>query len=102
MKQLAAEDLAALVRQEMARLVERISDRVAALQQQIARGGDASRPRNELGVLYARYGLWEKAGEQSEASLATKESVPTLVNLGNICLLKGDIKGAVTFYTREQ
>ncbi len=94
-------ELAALVQEESERFVDReISVRVTALEAQISRAADSSRPRNDLGVLYARYGLHDRAETQFREAIARKDYAPALVNLGNISYLKGDIRSALDYYQR--
>ncbi|MBN2352735.1 MAG: hypothetical protein JXD23_09230 [Spirochaetales bacterium] len=55
---------------------------------------------NKLGVLYARYGAYDKA-EAAFNRVPKKDSYqPTLVNLGNIAFLKNDMNGARRYYER--
>ncbi len=55
---------------------------------------------NALGVLYARYGMYDKAEEQFAKVVAKNEYVPSLVNLGNIAYLGQDYKKAREYYER--
>jgi tetratricopeptide (TPR) repeat protein len=55
---------------------------------------------NSLGVLYARYGIYDKAEEQFAKIVAKKEFVPALVNMGNIAFLKQDYTKARDYYER--
>jgi len=96
-----ARDIAALVQDDIAGFVTKeTSERVAALQEQIAKDNGAPRPVNDLGVLYARYGMWDRAEAQFTTALLKREYVPALVNLGNIAFVKGDIRKALKFYER--
>jgi tetratricopeptide (TPR) repeat protein len=55
---------------------------------------------NKLGVLYARYGVYDKA-EAAFTRVANKESsVPTLVNLGNLAYLKNHLAQAKEYYEK--
>jgi tetratricopeptide (TPR) repeat protein len=86
--------------QEVVRFIDReIYPRVNKLQSEIARTGSV-RAMNNLGVLYARYGLHDKAEEQFQDALRTQEFVPALINLGNIYYLKGDMNSASVYYDR--
>jgi len=53
---------------------------------------------NRLGVLYAQYGLTEKAQTQFEAIIANERYVPALINLGNIAFLEGEYRTAAEYY----
>ncbi len=55
-------------------------------------------PVNKLGVLYARYGVYDKAEENFRASLKRKETSAAQINLGNVLFLKKDFKGALAAY----
>jgi len=85
---------------ELEHLVEReISGReetlLAALRQQ-----DDWSTRNRLGVLYARYGLEEKARLQFSRIIERREYTPALINLGNLEYLNGRLSEAAGFYER--
>jgi tetratricopeptide (TPR) repeat protein len=55
---------------------------------------------NKLGVLYARYGVYDKA-EAAFNRVPDKDGyAPTLVNLGNIAYLKNDLAGAKKYYDK--
>lgn len=58
------------------------------------------RTRNRLGVLYARYGMYDEAEEQFRAAVRSRDYVPALVNLGNIALLRDAIDEARDAYER--
>jgi tetratricopeptide (TPR) repeat protein len=86
---------------ELALFVDReIGDKVRQLKQEIARSGKNPRLVNRLGVLYARYGLYDRAEEQFSGIAAQDDYVPALMNLGNIHYLKKDTTGALAYYNR--
>ncbi len=94
-------DIVAQVQNEMTKFFEReTAERVATLQEQIAKANNAPKPRNELGVLYARYGLLDRAEVQFEAAVTNQEYAPALVNLGNISFSQGDLNKALSYYER--
>ena len=96
-----AKDLAGTVQKEMARFVEReTSERVGTLEAQLAKTNNAPKPRNELGVLYARYGLLDQAEAQFDEAVANQEYAPALVNLGNLFFANGDANKALSYYER--
>jgi tetratricopeptide (TPR) repeat protein len=78
--------------------------RVAAIQAQIKKGADgASGPLlNNLGVLYARYGLYDKAAEQFKAALKTKNPGGSVFNMGNILFIQGRYAEALGYYSQAQ
>lgn len=55
---------------------------------------------NQLGVLYARYGLFEKAEREFQRILAKTEYAPALLNLGNLSYARSDPAKALQFYER--
>ena len=55
---------------------------------------------NSLGVLYARYGLLDKASAQFETALVRGEYAPALLNQGNLLSLQGRLEEALGFYQR--
>jgi tetratricopeptide (TPR) repeat protein len=77
-----------------------IQDRIYELQDRIARGGAEQRVFvNKLGVLYARYGLLDKA-KREFGRLSGREYFFALINLGNIHYLEGDYRQALQLYQK--
>ncbi len=86
---------------EVNRLISReIYSREKMLQTEIKKSGENPKTLNRLGVLYARYGLDEKAIHEFEKILKDKEYLPALMNLGNIYYLQNDMNNALLFYER--
>jgi tetratricopeptide (TPR) repeat protein len=86
---------------EVDRLVNReISSREQKLLSEVDRTGGSPKMMNKLGVLYARYGLEEKAISAFNSALKTEEHVPSLMNLGNVYYLQTDYKTALDYYER--
>jgi len=86
---------------EAIRFVDReISAQVARLQAEVRRQQSSARSVNQLGVLYARYGLYDRAQEEFRKVVDKEEYVPALLNLGSILKLAGDAKGALDCYER--
>jgi hypothetical protein len=71
-----------------------------ALVANVIKTKSSSQAVNTLGVLYARYGLQDKAQKQFAAVAAKEEYVPSLVNLGNLGFLKKDYARALQYYER--
>ncbi|MEW5816361.1 MAG: hypothetical protein AB1798_13310 [Spirochaetota bacterium] len=69
---------------------------------ELKRNQGDERTVNKLGVLYARYDLDEKAEEQFQKILKTKEYLPALLNMGNLYYLKADLKNAQMYYKRAE
>jgi hypothetical protein len=88
---------------EMARFVAReLTPKVAELRGLIEGSGSAPRAVNSLGVLYARYGLYDQAEEQFERALAGEVYLPALVNLGNLCLIREDYAQGLAHFLRAR
>jgi tetratricopeptide (TPR) repeat protein len=86
---------------QMKQFVEReISEREQKLRGDVAKAPGEPRLLNSLGVLYARYGILDKAEVQFTAALKRGEYAPALLNLGNLRSLKGNLDDALVFYRR--
>ena len=94
--------VAQIYRQEMGKFIDQeIYPQVVKLRQEIDQSGGSIRLINKLGVLYARYGLIDKAEGEFNKVLAKNSSyVPTLLNMGNVQYLSGDLDEAMQYYTR--
>ena len=77
-----------------------ISSKVAALESQIQSSPDSRKPTNALGVLYARYGQFDRAQQEFEKILSKDEYVPALLNWGNILYLRDEKEKALDYYNR--
>ncbi len=75
-----------------------IGPRIDSLTSEISAARQDPRPLNKLGVLYARYDVYDKAEQTFRASLALKESPAAYTNLGNVLLIKNDFTGALKAY----
>jgi hypothetical protein len=94
-------------RDELAAYVEaETGPRAAALQAEIkksGKNGNGANPAlyNKLGVLYARYGLYDKAAEQFNLAIAAKGSGSSAyVNMGNIHFLRGKYAAALDYFKK--
>ena len=80
------------------RFVEReIAGKVDRLQEKIRTAGNKTRTQNSLGVLYARYGIMDRAKEQFTAS-ARNQYAPAMINMGNILFLEKAYNEALDYY----
>lgn len=79
-----------------------IYENIAELQAAVTKSKHSPKTVNSLGVLYARYGLEDKAEAEFREAVEKDEYVPALVNLGNLYYLKPDMKKALSFYERAQ
>ncbi len=72
--------------QEVISFIDReIYPKLAKIQEEIQKTGGSPKSINKLGVLYARYGLYERAEREFQNVLEMDgEFVPALINLGNI------------------
>jgi tetratricopeptide (TPR) repeat protein len=78
-----------------------ISIRVVKLQNEIKKSGYNKKPVNKLGVLYARYGLTDKAKVEFDTILQRDARfVPALLNMGNLNYLDGRMEDALAYYER--
>lgn len=97
----APEKIVSAFQQETGKFIDQeILPRVAALESQILKAQDPRKPINQLGVLYARYGQYDRAQKQFEKLLAKEEYVPALLNMGNILYLGNQKEKAMDLYNR--
>ncbi len=89
---------------DIKRVIEKeIVNKVKDLESRIAKSGNNPRLINKLGILYARYGLYDKA-EKQFLKIMEKSGYRgiALVNVGNIRYKKGDYKGALRYYEKAR
>ena len=87
--------------EEMVLYVDKsISPQVAELEERIQKDESSPILHNRLGILYARYGLLDKAEEQFDEALSRGDYPPALMNRGNISYLREDWDEAMTYYER--
>ncbi len=85
---------------ELARYIQReIKDQEADLLAKIKASGGDAKSTNRLGVLYARYGMFDQAAAQFRKAAATGNA-PAMVNLGNIAMLQNEAKAALAWYAQ--
>ena len=76
-----------------------LEPKIRALESRLETDSHPHRIRNKLGILYARYGLYERAGEAFSAALElSPDYKPALVNMGNLHLLKESYELAVEYF----
>ena len=86
---------------ELALIIQReIENQVKDLNERIAKSGNNLRLINQLGILYARYGLLDEAEKQFVKILQNTQYTSTLVNMGNIRFIRDDLAGAQNYYQR--
>jgi len=77
-----------------------VEPRAGELREQIRQDDGNLALINKLGVLYAKYGLLDKAALEFKRILRAGEYTAALVNLGNIHYLKEDMDTALDYYKR--
>ncbi len=83
---------------ELAKAVDaELGARLAALAPLAAKGEPAAKGYNDRGVLYGKFGLFTDA-EKSFKAAVKEGSLPALVNLGNVAMLKSDPATALGYY----
>jgi len=88
---------------QVSRFIDReIYSKVAQLQGDIQRHQDNYKYINRLGVLYARYGLNDRAIDEFEKVLELRAYVPTLLNMGNIYYIDKAMEDALIYYERAE
>ena len=86
---------------ELSRIIDwETTDRFGELKGLLLDDPGASRLRNRLGILYARYGFLDDAQQQFELALADAEYAPSIMNLGNVRAILGDVPGSIEYYRR--
>jgi tetratricopeptide (TPR) repeat protein len=76
-----------------------IETKVIALKERIEQAQDPVRFMNKLGVVYARYGLADKAEQMFLDILKLAPNYcPALVNLGNLYYMKKEMSSALNYY----
>ncbi len=83
-------ELAAFIQRELNPQIERIKQAMG--------NKPDNKLSNRIGVLYVRYGMVEEAESIFTKILKSEQYGPTLVNLGNINLLRGDYEKALPLY----
>jgi tetratricopeptide (TPR) repeat protein len=88
--------------EEVTRYIDReIYDKVAKLNAEVRKSQGAPAPVNRLGVLYARYGLADRARLKFEEA-AKAPYAPAMINLGHLAYQKGDYKEALVWYGKAE
>lgn len=79
-----------------------IQDRERILRTRIAQEAEPTKAWQSLGILYARYGLFDKAEAAFLSAIANGESLPSLVNLATIYRLRGEYGQAREFLVQAE
>ncbi len=93
------EKVATLFKRDMQVITrEEVNNKAKGLKERIAKSG-SYKVINKLGILYARYGLYEDAEKQFKRLLTKSSYRDTgLINIGNIKYKTGDYKEALKYY----
>jgi tetratricopeptide (TPR) repeat protein len=95
----SSDKLLARFQAAMSAFVDReLQSREQKLKADISAAKKDPRPGNSLGVLYARYSLYDKAEAAFRDSLKSAPNKAAWYNLGNILLLKNDFKSALNAF----
>lgn len=95
-------DVSKIYEQEIASFVDReMTPRINFLKRKISGSGD-NRYRNQLGILYARYGQMEKAEQEFLSVIEASDYLPSLINLGNIYFYKGQLDDALVVFKKAE
>ena len=87
--------------EELESFIDReISSRVGEIRVEMKNRGETPRTINKLGVLYARYGLLDRAEKEFRKIIVQQEHAPALINLGNIYYLQKNMEKALEYYDR--
>jgi hypothetical protein len=81
-------------------IVKEVDPRVAALQAALKKSPEDPKILNQIGILYGRYGVLDKAEEYCLRAIKSQEYVPSLVNLGNLSYLNKDMARSFTYFGR--
>ncbi|MBN1687194.1 MAG: hypothetical protein JW852_11095 [Spirochaetales bacterium] len=92
--------LAAYTSQVVKFVDQEIYQQVATVRSQIRESNDPNRYMNRLGILYAKYGLYDRALVEFENTLSAGDYFPALLNIGNIHFLREELKLSREFYER--
>jgi len=86
---------------ELTNLVKReINQQEKDLIERISASNNNPRMVNKLGILYARYGIIEKAEAQFLKASSNQSYAPSLMNLGNIYYMKNEMSKALEYYKK--
>jgi tetratricopeptide (TPR) repeat protein len=98
----ARDELVSLYQKEVTKFIEReIYPKVIKLQTEIKNSDEDPDYINRLGVLYARYGLIERAEREFGKILDKDEGhIPALVNMGNVYFYEKDMDRALVYYEK--
>jgi tetratricopeptide (TPR) repeat protein len=94
------EELTEIYVAELQGFIEKdIEGRVKKLRADIKRSKNPEKLINKLGVLYAKYGLLDKAEAEFRKVTKSRDNFSALINLANIYYIQANFEKAVEYYT---
>jgi len=86
---------------EMEKFINKeIAPRVALCKADIVASGESPKSINKMGVLYAKYGLYEQAKTEFERAVKNQDYLQSFMNLGNLAFQQNDMQTASTWYNK--
>lgn len=86
---------------EVMRYIDReLFPKAQQLDQQISKEPRNAALINKLGVLYARYGVYDKAEAAFQRASRIQETAPVLMNIGNLKYIAGNLEEARRYYEK--
>jgi tetratricopeptide (TPR) repeat protein len=96
-----ADKVVAAYLQEAQRFIDReIFPMETKIRAEIQAQGETPARLNLLGILYAKFGQYDRAERELKNATAKEEYGPALANLGNVCFLQGNKDAALDYYER--
>ncbi len=94
-------EVVAAFKETIRKYVDReIYPQVSKIKGLISKYGDKPRYKNKLAVLYARYGMYDKANDILLEIVKTDDYVPAYTNLGNIAFTRKDYEKALKYFSK--
>lgn len=82
-------------------VAQEIQPKVQSFESQIKKGGDRASLRNNFGILYAKYGLFNEAEAQFQAALKLDpKAANSMINLANLYFLEERFPDALSWYQK--
>ncbi len=86
---------------EMIKFIDQeIYPQIAKIQARIRENGESAPLFNKLGVVYARYGVNDKAKEFFQQALGNEPYSPALINMGNLLYMEDNFTEALQYYAQ--
>jgi tetratricopeptide (TPR) repeat protein len=96
-------DIVATYEERLEDFIEReMGPQLARIQNELSKSQNSIKWLNKLGVLYARYGLDEKALTEFKKILNRRDYLPALLNIGNLYYIREELTEARNYYLKAQ